>query len=99
MTERDTLSSMAMYGQKMSKRDQCCRQLGISVVAKAEHNEACCNGILYNTETQSCSPRGVLSEIIPDYMLQWDYEGPNIGTLIKYGQIEVDMSQLVKNNG
>ena len=98
MTERDALSSMATYGKRMSAGDECCRNMGTAAIAKAEKNEACCKGKLFNKESMSCSPRGVLSEITPDYMLQWDYEGPNIGTLIKYGQVKLDMGQLTKNN-
>ena len=60
--------------------------MGTAAIGKTEKNGACFKGKLFNKESMSCSLRGVLSEIIPDYMLQLDYEGPNIGTLNKYGQ-------------
>ena len=85
---------MATYGKTLvGKNDQCCRRHGKSVIAMAEDKQACCDGQLYNTEDMSCSPNGQLSRIIPDYMYQWDYEGPGLGTRVKYGDITAEEYQ------
>ena len=84
---------MASYGKTLQKEDQCCRRHGKSVIAKGEEKQACCDGQLYSMEDAICSPNGQLSRIIPDYMFQWDYEGPGLGTRVKYGDISSEEYQ------